>query len=205
MPTPYPKCSPTEMMGLLVLLKDHNASDDVARLADDLDLEIDEILPAVDYASLLQLLTVSDGAVTLTDLGKRLLEGTIRDRKSLLREQLRKTTLFKALLRALESAPERRLSEEKVNRLIAFTTAPGDELVQNIINWGRYVELFRFDSDERQLYLPRSRTAARSSAPERPPPPGSTSPPSGRAGSASVGGGSTSVGERTRSLARAPA
>jgi len=40
-PTTYPKASPTELMGLLVLLKDHKGAQDVARLADDLDLEID--------------------------------------------------------------------------------------------------------------------------------------------------------------------
>ena len=45
MPTTYPKCTPTEMLGLLVLLNEHKGVEDLARLAADLDLEIDEILP----------------------------------------------------------------------------------------------------------------------------------------------------------------
>ncbi|MCI4318624.1 MAG: AAA-associated domain-containing protein [Thermoplasmata archaeon] len=167
MPTTYPKCTPTEMLGLLVLLNEHKGVEDLARLASDLDLEIDEILPSVDFAEALQLMKVSDGRASLTDLGKKLLAKSIRERKTILREQLRKTTLFKALLRALESSPEHRLTEEEMNRLIEFTTAPADELVQNIINWGRYAELFRYDPDQRLLLLPRSRLASRTSG--RPP------------------------------------
>jgi hypothetical protein len=168
-PTAYPKCSPSEMTGLLVLLNDHKGSEDIARLADDLDLEIDEILPSIEYAEVLQLVKVTDGRATLTDLGKSVLAGSIRDRKVTLRDQLKRTTLFKALLRALESSPEQRLTEDEVNRLIAFTTAPGDEYVQNIINWGRYTELFRYDSDQRVLLPIRPRGSRAAGASGRPP------------------------------------
>ncbi len=172
MPTTYPKSSPSEMMGLLVLLNGHKGSEDVALLADDLDLEIDEILPSLDFADVLGLVKVADGRATLTDLGKKLLAGTIRDRKTLLREQLRRTTLFKALIRALESAPDRRLTEEEMVRLIAFTTAPAEELVLNIVNWGRFTELFRYDPNAHVLtaihHAPPAKAAP--SPPARPPP-----------------------------------
>ena len=171
MPTAFPKCSPTELSGLLVLLNDHHGEEDVARLADDLDLEIDEILPSLEYAEVLQLVRVSEGRATLTDLGKKVLAGSIRERKSVLRDQLKKTTLYKALIRALDSSPEHRLSEEEVNRLIAFTTAPADEYVQNIINWGRYTELFRYDPNQHLLLPVRSRSSRTSS--------GGSTPPSG--------------------------
>ncbi|MCI4370695.1 MAG: AAA-associated domain-containing protein [Thermoplasmata archaeon] len=169
MPTVFPKCSPSEMIGLLVLLKDHKGAEDVARLAQDLDLEIDEIFPAVEFSELLQFLKVKDGRATLTENGTNLLGLTIRDRKALLREQLKRTTLFKALGRALESSPEKMLTEDEVVRLIDFTTAPADEYVQNIINWGRYTELFRYDSDRRILLPARPRAASRPVSAARPP------------------------------------
>jgi NitT/TauT family transport system ATP-binding protein len=168
-PTAFPKASPPELQGLLVLLAEHNGNEDVARLADDLDLEIDEILPSIDYAETLGLVKVIDGRAELTETGRRLLSASIRERKTILREQLKKTTLFKTILRALESAPEGRLTEDDVQRLLAFTTAPSDSYVLNIINWGRYAELFRYDSDEHALIAIRSR-----SAPRNPP----SSPPS---------------------------
>ncbi len=176
MATSYPKCSPTEMMGLLVLLNSHNGSEDVARLADDLDLEIDEILPAVDYAAVLQLVKVSDGRATLSELGKRFLAATIRDRKLMLREQLVRTTLFRTLLRALDKAPEGQLSDEELGSIVSLAQAPLEDAVQNIVNWGRYAELFRYDSDEHRLtaiHHPPSKAGGGA----RPPPPSAPSEP----------------------------
>ncbi|MCI4334812.1 MAG: AAA-associated domain-containing protein [Thermoplasmata archaeon] len=169
MPTQYPKCTPTEMLGLLVLLDAHDGEDDLARLADDLDLEIDEILPSVDFAETLGLVRVKDARVSFTPVGRKLVSASIRERKSLLREQLLRTTLFKALDRALESAPEHELSDHEVHRLIAFTTAPADDLQLNVINWGRFAELFRYDADQRILRLIRSRRTPRTSGGGEPP------------------------------------
>ena len=183
MPTTYPKCSPTEMMGLLVLLNSHNGSEDVARLADDLDLEIDEILPSVDYAEVLELLKVSDGRATLTETGKKFLAASIRDRKALLRDQLRKTTLFRTLLRALDSAPGRELTDEQLGQIISLAQAPLEEAVQNIVNWGRYAELFRYDADEHRL-VAILHPGSKAPSGARPPPPSAPAAPASSSSSA---------------------
>ena len=159
------------MMGLLVLLNAHKGSEDVALLADDLDLEIDEILPSLEFAEVLQLVRVVDGRATFTDLGHRIVQATIRERKSIVRDQLKRTTLFRTLLRALESAPEHCLSDESLNQIISLTTAPADEAVQNIVNWGRYADLFRYDTDRHRLVLVR-RAGGRQPGTGRPPSPG---------------------------------
>ncbi len=151
MATSYPKCSPTEMMGLLVLVNSHNGSEDIARLGDDLDLEIDEIVPSVEYAQVLQLLKVSDGRASLTELGQRFLAATIRDRKAIIREQLARTTLFRTLVRALDKAPGHQLSDEELGSILALAQTPLEDAFQNIVNWGRYAELFRYDSAEGRL------------------------------------------------------
>ncbi|HLN51206.1 MAG TPA: AAA-associated domain-containing protein, partial [Thermoplasmata archaeon] len=120
MATSYPKCSPTEMFGLLVLLDSHKGSEDVALLARDLDLEIDEIFPALEYSEVLGLVQVVDGRATFTDMGKKFVAASIRERKALLREQLKRTTLFKTLLRALENNPDHRLSDEELIQIFSF-------------------------------------------------------------------------------------
>ncbi len=172
MPTTYPKSSPTEMLGLLVLLKDHHGEDDLARLADDLDLEIDEILPSSDWAEVLGLVRVDDGRMTFTPTGRALVDASIRERKSLLREQLLRSTLFATLARSLETAPGGRMDREAFSRLIALTAAPADDAEQNIVNWGRYAEVFRYDPDGEIFTLIRHR-------PRAPAPPSARSPPSG--------------------------
>jgi len=178
-PTSYPKCSPTEMQGLLVLLNSHKGSEDVALLADDLDLEIDEILPALDFAGVLGLVRVTDGRASFTDLGRRYVASTIRDRKAILRDQLRKTTLFKTLLRALDSAPEHRLTDDQLTQLVSVTAASADEMVQNIVNWGRYTELIRYDAEQHLVVAVRHPPAtAKPPSGSRPPPPSTPQPPS---------------------------
>lgn len=163
MPTTYPKCAPSEMMGLLVLLDSHKGTDDVARLADDLDLEIDEILPALEFAEVLDFVKVKEGQASLTDTGRRLLSGSIYGRKAVIREQLQRTTLFRTLTRALESSPDHRLADDELARLVEFTTTPSEEVVQNIVNWGRYADLFRYDSEEHAV------VAVRRGLPPKPP------------------------------------
>jgi NitT/TauT family transport system ATP-binding protein len=172
--TTYPKCSPTEMLGLLVLLNDHKGSEDVARLADDLDLEIDEIFPALEYAELLQFVTVSDGRATFSELGRRLVAASIRERKGIVREQLKKTPLFRTILRALEANPEHRLTDEEFGHIISFTTAKSDGAEQNIVNWGRYADLFRYDSDAHMI-CPARRSAYHKGGGRSPP--GTAVPP----------------------------
>jgi NitT/TauT family transport system ATP-binding protein len=182
-PTQYPKATPTEMLGLLVLLDQHKGDEDLARLADDLDLEIDEILPSLDFAETLGLVKVKEARVSFTPTGRKLVAASIRERKNLLRDQLLGTTLFKALVRALESAPEHTLSDEEVHRLLAFTTASADDLQLNVINWGRFAELFRYDADDRVLRLVRGRKPPRAAG-GRPPPPGTAGEAAKLAGAA---------------------
>jgi hypothetical protein len=174
--TSYPKCSPTEMFGLLVLLDSHNGSEDVALLARDLDLEIDEIFPALEYSEVLGLVQVVDGRATFTDMGKKFVAASIRERKALLREQLKRTTLFKTLLRALENNPDHRLSDDELIQIFSFTNVRADDAVQNIVNWGRYADLFRYDSEEHSLHLTRRAAAPRAGGGRSPPaaPPATT-------------------------------
>lgn len=172
MPTIYPKASRSQVMGLLVLLQEHKGSDDVALLADDLELELDEILPALEFAEALGLLKVTDGRATLTDTGRQLLAGSIGERKALIRDLLTRTTLFRTLLRALQNAPDHCLSEEEYTQLLELTSAPSEEMVQTIVNWGRYAGLFRYDSERRALVgIERSTGGVSSRSRTRPPSP----------------------------------
>ena len=151
------------MTGLLVLLNSHNGSEDVALLAHDLDLEVDEVLPSLESAQVLGLLKIARGKASLTELGERLVRGTIRERKAIVRDQLKRTAPFRTLLRALEDAPNHCLSDGELNQIVAFTTA-ANEGVPNIVNWGRYANLFRYDADRRRLVMVRRAPAVRGAA-----------------------------------------
>lgn len=145
------------MMGLLVLLKDHGGAEDLALLADDLELEIDEILPAVEWAEVLGLLTVGEGRAVLSDIGKSLLSGNIRARKTHIRDRLRTLKLFSHILTTLERSPTHQITGEELSEMLARIALPSEDALQSVINWGRFADLFRFDSEENVLMPSRSR------------------------------------------------
>ena len=171
MQTTFPKCNPTEMMGLLVLLNSHKGSEDVALLADDLDLEIDKIFPALEFAEVLQLVKVVEGRACVhrprEEAGGRLNTGPQGDHP--------RSTSQDHAFQDPAPRPGKRSRARPLRRgpgpIVSLTTAPADEAVQNIVNWGRYADLFRYDADERRLVLTRRAPASR-------PGPGRVRPPS---------------------------
>jgi hypothetical protein len=184
-PTLYPKCAPSEMLGFMVILNTHRGSTEIARLAEEENLPIDRILPAVDYAHGLGLVTVDDGQVSLTDSGRMLLAADIRVRKVLLREVLKRTILFRAILRSLEQSVDGTVAEDELAQIVAFTTAP-PEATQQIINWGRYTELFRYDANQRAI-LPMGTKGRTKLPPAIPLPPSSVRATNGPAPTSSRG------------------
>ncbi len=147
------------MMGLLVLLKDHAGTEDLARLADDLDLEIDEILPSVEFAEALGFVTVTDGKGTLTDAGRKLLSGTIRMRKAVLRDALKSVPPFSDIIRAMEKSLTKRLRGNELAAMLSPMTVPSDVTFENFITWGRFTELFRYDAEDNVLKLARRKSS----------------------------------------------
>jgi NitT/TauT family transport system ATP-binding protein len=153
------------MMGLLVLLKDHGGAEDLALLADDLELELDEILPSVEFAEALGFLAVSEGRAVMTEPGKALLSGTIKTRRSQLRERLQTLKLFSQILKSLESSPGHRLTGDMVFEIVSRISLPSDDAVKNVINWGRFTNLFHYDAEENVLLPSRSRTKGKAPLP----------------------------------------
>jgi NitT/TauT family transport system ATP-binding protein len=153
------------MIGLLVLLKGHKGSEDLARLADDLDLEIDEILPAVEFAEALGFLTLSDGRATVTESGQKFLSCSITDKRIFLREGLKSVPVFAQIIRALENSHDKCLMGEELGAVIFPLSLSSEDVMQNVIHWGRYTELFYYDADENMLKLPKNRP--KSTAPGR--------------------------------------
>ena len=150
-------------MGLLVLLKDHGGAEDLALLADDLELEIDELLPSVEWADALGLVSVGEGRAVLSEIGKALLSGNIRARKTQIRDRLKNMKLFNHIVKSLDASPGHQLTGEQVAEMLARISLPSEGALQHVINWGRFADLFRFNSEENVLTLSRSRAKPKAS------------------------------------------
>ncbi len=78
-----PTAGINRVFGLLDLLKAYNGKTNIANLTIDLRIAIDELLPIIDTAEYMGLVSVHEGEISLTDLGKKALDGKIPERKKI--------------------------------------------------------------------------------------------------------------------------
>lgn len=140
--------------GVLEIVDDYKGKVDAARIAAEFDLDIDEFLPSVQAAELLQFVTVKDGDVMLTDAGKRMLKASLRQRKVIFREQALKTPIFMDVVAKLQKAGGR-MQKEDLADILGFKLWTHDQetAVRTLINWGRYGGILSFDADTKEIVL----------------------------------------------------
>jgi NitT/TauT family transport system ATP-binding protein len=116
--------------------------------------EVDDLLPLVEAADLLDLTETQEGDLVLTQEGRRFAEAGVLEEKKVFRDQaLTHIALLRQIVRALEGAPGHTLPEEYFLSLLEahFDEDEAQEQLETAINWGRYAELFTFQ-DERGVF-----------------------------------------------------
>ena len=152
-----PHARPGGVAGLLELLLDKGGRDDIYRLADDLAFEIDDLLPIVDAAQLLGFLTVEEGDAAITPTGAEFANSEILRQKELFREAaVQNVLLLRQIRRALESKSDHTVPEDFFVDMLdeQFSEEEGLRQIETAVAWGRYAELFDYDSGRRRFVLP---------------------------------------------------
>ncbi len=142
--------------GLLEIVHDRGGREDLPRLASDLRLEIDDLLPTVDASALLGFASVAEGDVTITDIGKEFATAGVHRSHEIFKEQLlSRVPLTAAIVRVLEEKRDGRIGKEFLLDILDehFSDAEAERQFQTLIDWGRYAQLFEYDADEERLYL----------------------------------------------------
>jgi NitT/TauT family transport system ATP-binding protein len=152
---PIPAVSISKMMGLLEFLDDVGGKEDVFRLAREINYEFGEILMVIKAAELLDLVVTPGGDVVVTATGSRVLRAKINPRKKLLKEQIKRLSLFQLVLRILKSDEDQRAEREVFLEAFALHLPAENpaNLLETVIDWGRYTELLGYDPDEDQVYV----------------------------------------------------
>ena len=151
-PPPYlmlPHARAGGMHGLLEILADRGGREELHRLAQDLKLEADDLLPIVDACVLLGFLRVEHGDAEITELGRKVAAGDIQQRKQLFREAvLAHVPLLQQMASALHAKADGTMPAEFFHDLLDehFTEAESQRQLDTAIQWGRYAELFDYDS-----------------------------------------------------------
>ncbi|MCL1900498.1 MAG: nitrate/sulfonate/bicarbonate ABC transporter ATP-binding protein, partial [Promicromonosporaceae bacterium] len=154
--TPLPAASVGGLAGLAQMIAGLGAATDLADLADELVFEVDDLLPLVDAARLLGLLTLDGVRARLTEEGQAWAAADIQDAKQIFAAQaVERAPLVRTIVRALTTAPNNTLREDFFRDLLhrGYTLADTEQQLDLAIDWGRYGELFDYDADTGELTL----------------------------------------------------
>jgi NitT/TauT family transport system ATP-binding protein len=153
-----PHARPGGIAGLLEILVDSGGTEDLYHLAEKLLMEVDDLFPIVDAAVLLGFAELKEGDVDITPAGKAWAEADIDTQKNLFREAaLSRILLFQQIDKILREKSDHSIPLE-LFRDILDEHHPEAEIqrqLDTVLSWGRYCELFNYDSEEQRLYLPR--------------------------------------------------
>jgi NitT/TauT family transport system ATP-binding protein len=153
--TPLPDCALTLVFGLLEFLEDRGGREDGYKIARDLNFKFSDLLKVMKAAEILGLASTPSGDVALEPLGQQFLAAEINDRKLILRQQLKKHSLFSYFIRLLHGQENKSLTREVVLEHLAMLlpSEKPERQFMVLVNWGRYAELFGYNKDEDRFYL----------------------------------------------------
>ena len=151
-----PHARPGGVAGMLELLVDRGGQEDVYHVADELHLEVDDLLPILEAAALLGFAVAHEGDVEITDQGRAFVEADIPQRKALFREAvLDKVALLKQMHVALLSKSDHTMPLEFFHDLLDehFSENEARQQIETALNWGRWGEIFTYDPESDRLRL----------------------------------------------------
>jgi NitT/TauT family transport system ATP-binding protein len=158
---PYPMlphARPGGIAGLLELLNDRGGKDDLYHIAEELLLDVNDLLPIIEAASLLGLARTEKGDVETTDKGREFANADIPTRKTLFREAaLAHAVLLQQIRNSLTSKSDGAMPLEFFRDILDehFSAEETQRQIDTALHWGRYGEIFSYDSESDKLFLHR--------------------------------------------------
>ena len=144
------------MSGLLELLIERGGEEDLYHVAEELLLEIDDLLPIVEATTLLGFTTAREGDIKVTNGGKAFAEADIPTRKTIFREAaLKHVPLLQQMTNCLQKKGDRRMPAEFFRDILDehFPQAEVERQIGTALDWGRYAGIFSYDSESDTVEL----------------------------------------------------
>ncbi|HKT13345.1 MAG TPA: nitrate/sulfonate/bicarbonate ABC transporter ATP-binding protein [Terriglobia bacterium] len=154
-----PHAFPSGIGGFLELLDSSGGRDDLYHLADELNMEVDELLPTVEASALLRFAALKEGDAEITPQGRAFAGADILTRKALFREAaLKHVALLRIIDSTLRANPDHSVEEKFLQDTLSehFTEEEVWRQIDTMLDWGRYAEIFDYDSETGRLVLPDS-------------------------------------------------
>ena len=145
-----PPVSLGAVVDLLTLVPEQDGIS-VAELADELVLELDDLLPILDAGELLELMAVDGARLGLSPVGRVLAEASEEEQQRLLRSQmLLHVPLVRRLQEALEVSAKDEVEGDFVLDLLSeqFTQPEAEAMFETLVSWIRACGLFRYSREQ---------------------------------------------------------
>lgn len=153
-----PDADISELTGLLETMYDpaHSGHIDLPELAESLHLNVDDLFPLTEVLEILGFAYVTKGDLTLSPAGKLFANADILERKKIFATHLlRYVPLARHIRRVLDERPGHRASKVRfLNELEdLLSEEEAERVLRIVIDWGRYAEIFAYDSNTTMLSL----------------------------------------------------
>jgi NitT/TauT family transport system ATP-binding protein len=142
--------------GLLEILHDGGGEADLYRLAEKLAMDVDDLLPIVESATILGFATLHEGDVHITPEGIAFAEADILNRKILFREAaLKHVAILQCINSVLKAKSDHSIPDEFFHDILDehFSQDEVERQFETAMNWGRYAEIFDHDPQNGRLVL----------------------------------------------------
>ena len=148
-----PPVSLSTVIGLLEVLENEGGME-VFELTRHVHIELHQLLLVVNAAELFRWITTPGGRVEMTPDGRTFLAANINMRKRQLNLVLRKLFVFDLIIQALKQSARNEIDEAVVLSQIGqtFPHERPQRILRTIVSWGRYAELFKYDSTRRVFH-----------------------------------------------------
>ena len=129
---------------------------DLPHLADEENLDVDELFPLIETLHLLGFAHVSGGDIELTPAGRAYADAEMLDRKPIFADAIMKHIPLAAhIRRVLDERPGHRAPAARFLRELEdhFSEDEAQRVLETVINWGRHAEIFAYDDDSESFSL----------------------------------------------------
>jgi NitT/TauT family transport system ATP-binding protein len=151
---PLPEATVGGIAGLLEMVYANGGRMGLPTLAYELNFSINDLLPLVDAAAMLDFVTIGDGELTLTDIGAQFFTADIQHSKQIFATQARhRAPLVRTIFKALAGSADGNLRAGFFLDLLrrGFSDDDARRQLEIAIGWGRYGELYDYDSTSDQI------------------------------------------------------
>src|SRR6202453_2698995 len=170
--SPLPQATVDGLSGLAeILLGRHDGAADLPDLADNLALEVDELLPLVDALVMLGFAGLSGERLVLSREGRIFAGANIQDSKEIFaRASLDRAPLVRTIYRALSNSLDGNLPSGFFTDILRtrFGEEEATRQLDVAVNWGRYAELYAYDATRGQIIREDNGIGATLAAPAEP-------------------------------------